>query len=243
VAATVVQLLALLASAAHTWPKWKQSPLAKWACGAVAAAGLESLLPQQLQAAAAALAELQPSARRTAAAAGAAPAASTAVVTAAAAALAAAAVARSGECAPGVLAGVLWGCVMVGCYDMLLAEVTVNEVLTAAAAAAVSPSEAVNTAVDSWLSFPQSQPEQEQQQQQVLVLLPTQAHPQLQQHQQPQQQDQSVLTDSPAAGTAGLQPNLSAQEQAQLLWALQQLGRRDLQQQVLAALLPVGTGV
>jgi hypothetical protein len=54
------QLLQLLAQAAAHHLKWLSSLLVRWACTAVAAAGLDSLTPQQLSAPATALAELQP---------------------------------------------------------------------------------------------------------------------------------------------------------------------------------------
>jgi hypothetical protein len=191
---TLVQLLELLSQAAVTHPHWQNSPLVRWSCSAVAAAGLDTLSSLQLQAASAALAALQP------------PSAA-----AAAGALAAAAVARSEECGPGVMAGVLWACVTMGCYDMLLAEVTVSVVVQAAM---VSDDVSVRWGTG-WGSA--AQPEQQQQQQ--------------------QDAQRPYLTAAILPPPAAAAPVLCAQQQAQLVWALQKLGRQDLAQQVLEVCL------
>jgi hypothetical protein len=186
----LVQLLEVLAQAAVANRKWQQSPLARWACDTLAAAGLDSLAPQQLLAAAAAVAELQP------------PQAG-----AAAAALAAVAVSRADECGAGVMVGVLWACVTVGCNDMLLADVTVGLLMQQATSA---PDFAAGDAfgITAWK---QQQPQQ----------------------QQPSGEELGLRVHDEATAVAVQGAALTAQQQGQLVWSLQVLGRTDLLQQVL----------
>jgi hypothetical protein len=208
---TVVLLLELLAQAAALQPKkWVSSPLLRWACNTIAAAGLESLTPAQLQAAAAALAALRP------AAAAAAPAA---------AALAAAAVARSEECGPGVMAEVLSACVTLSCYDSFLAEVTVSLVLKAAMDVADFGGAGSTLTTSSGADLPPIWGPLQQQQQQ--------------QQQWPHASSTYSLALGRPAGAGADElpapPVLTAAQQAQLVWALRKMGKQDWAQEVIGA--------
>jgi hypothetical protein len=119
----LVELLQLLvlsgctgSSSSGAANKSKTYPLVRWVCSAVASSGLEALQPLELQAAAAALAELQGYQE----------------AAAAAAVVGAAAVARAEECGPEVLSEVLWGCVTLGCANTVLAGTAVAAVERAA---------------------------------------------------------------------------------------------------------------